>query len=62
MFMGLHTRDFIMVQVRLRPMVNCGIKNQEFIRKMLKPWYSFTALIKIKLYNLKNCSLYVPNW
>lgn len=34
MFMGLHTRDFIMVQVRLRPMVNCGIKNQEFIRKM----------------------------
>lgn len=31
MFIGLHTRDIIMVQVRLRAMYNCGITNQDFV-------------------------------
>lgn len=47
MFIGLYTRDITMVQVRLRAMVNCGITNQEFITKILKPWQSFTAVIYI---------------
>lgn len=47
MFIGLYTKGIIMVEVRLRAMVNCGITNQEFITKILKPWHSFTALIYI---------------
>lgn len=33
MFIGLHTRDIIMVQVRLRAMVISGITNQDFVTK-----------------------------
>lgn len=56
MFIGQYTRENIMVQVRLRAMVNCGIMNQEFFIK--------TAVIYIKKTKQKNppSNLSVPNW